>query len=134
MTSLLDYELHDLCREQFLSYDTKSYLPFIFSRSKYGKYSSITPRTYDLYTSPDTYKYCTDDINGIEAINIDTGSVYGGALTALGLSSRYLSDKLMPLLSYDSSSSQRSNRDKFHLRLIAFDSLGRFTTRTDSPA
>jgi hypothetical protein len=109
------------CEKLFNQYKSDWYMPFIFSRSPDASYAD--PR-YDRVdnVSVMSYNFFTDNINGIEAINIDTGAVYGGALTALGLSERYLTRNIMPVLTVKTSGGQRE--EKFQYRMIVFKKLG----------
>jgi hypothetical protein len=101
-------------------------LPFIFSRSpeagylEFGKtiHSSIEPHIHE------SFHYKTDSQNGLEAINIDTGAVYGQALTALGLSSKLLSQGGLVQLHVPIAGGQRSSSNKVKIRVITFDKLG----------
>jgi hypothetical protein len=59
----------------------------------------------------------------IQTVNIDTGAVYGGALTALGLSKEFLREGLMPVLTARTAAPRRAENEKVTLRLIWADFL-----------
>jgi hypothetical protein len=123
--SLADDEIETLYNKQFETFDGNLLLPFIFSRSDGAEYLPL-PKSHDTRRPSEAgYHYKTDNINGIEAINVDTGAVYGGALTALGLSASYLAEGKMPLLTVPTSKGQRQEATKFELRYLYFDKLGR---------
>ena len=83
---------------QFATYPVKSLPPFLFSRSPGARYESgewgdaregfktIGLHEAWLDLKPEFLRYRTYPEMGVEAVNIDTGAVTGGALTALGLS------------------------------------------------
>jgi hypothetical protein len=83
---------------QFRDYPAKAHLPFLFSRSPGA---SLKPFGHEsaksdlppgrLAAGAEAWFYETDGASGLEAINIDTGAAQGGALTAIGLTEKYLS-------------------------------------------
>jgi calcineurin-like phosphoesterase family protein len=108
---------------QFLTYDIASALPFLFSRFDKAQFLPPQPTGDIIVSQPiPCHHYLTDDVRGVEAINIDTGAVYGGALTALGLSPKYLNRGLMPFLTVPTCKSYRDCKTR--LQAIKFDKLG----------
>jgi calcineurin-like phosphoesterase family protein len=124
----------DHIKDQFEQFPKLTPLPFIYSRSPsksiyYNRKSLNVDREYNIrdlhnFTIFDNcIEYITCDKYGIEAINIDTGAVYGGELTALGLSRHFLSQNVIPIISYDVKSNQRDT-PKFLKKIIIFNKLG----------
>jgi hypothetical protein len=122
-----DHEIKKNHKNQFEKFDHSLFLPFLFSRSEGAQYRPDLNNRYQLVVGKrvELNRYVTDDANGIEAINIDTGAVYGGALTALGLSATHLAQNAMPLLTVSVADSQRDPRCKVRFRAIGFNKLGR---------
>ncbi|MDR0355950.1 MAG: metallophosphoesterase [Deltaproteobacteria bacterium] len=116
-------------------FDPEKLLPFLYSLSSEAGYQAAAnykgeplpkrPADYGPYGgAANSCRYACPAEAGVEAINIDTGAVYGGALTALGLSSKRLSLGLMPLITVQTSGGQRQSRNKAFLRTLAIDKLG----------
>jgi hypothetical protein len=131
----IEREAPDYCA-QFKRYPANDLIPFLFSRSpgafcqKLGK-GSFEGDLKRLGASDkwrlrlmDCYSCKTEGQNGIEAINIDTGAVAGGGLTALGLSSKYLSEGFLMSLVYPNDGNQRRKEQKVIKRAIKIDKLG----------
>ena len=97
----------------------------MFSRSKSAQYKPESGYRKVHHSSVDDNRYGDYDDAGVESINIDTGAVYGGALTALGLSADRLASKHMLLLTASVTKSLRTAHDKVECRAIGFPKLGR---------
>ncbi|MDR1165952.1 MAG: metallophosphoesterase [Deltaproteobacteria bacterium] len=123
-------------KEQFKVYRKDSYLPFAFSRTpkagyvaeykerpgkKFRKNSGEFGPYGDKRPCP---RYVCGDEQGVEAINIDTGAFFGGALTALGLSEKYLRNGLMPVLTVKSPAKDGTRDFKSRAGLIKIDHFG----------
>jgi predicted phosphodiesterase len=116
---------------QFARYQQDLRLPFLFSRSKESGYGAggqascvMPPGRGRLWGPIGDNSYLCGRQGGVEAINVDTAAVYGGALTALGLSATYLASGIMPLLTVRTSVGQRSPGDKVLARAIHAHRLG----------
>ncbi|MDR1165951.1 MAG: metallophosphoesterase [Deltaproteobacteria bacterium] len=121
---------------QFKIYAPDDYLPFVFSRTPESGYLGAFSPLGDRWggESDDSFgpysgerecpRYLCGEKWGAEAINIDTGAVYGGALTALGLSVRYLRDGLTPVLTVKSGGNARESEDKIQARIVKIDHFG----------
>ncbi|MDR0550220.1 MAG: metallophosphoesterase [Deltaproteobacteria bacterium] len=78
--------VHPTAKKIFQKYKLESRLPFLFSRDVMAGFTS-----FDDFPKGGVSTFECAPWAGVEAINVDTGSVYGGgALTALGLSSERL--------------------------------------------
>jgi hypothetical protein len=99
---------------QFLKFfQSPKDLPFLFTRSPWAGYNFEVKRQTEAYLvdrpeGPDNLSlnleaecihFDSGPSAGVEAINIDTGAVYGNCLTAIGLSPKYLAFGLIPVLS-----------------------------------
>ncbi|MDR2387387.1 MAG: metallophosphoesterase [Deltaproteobacteria bacterium] len=110
-------------QNQFIKYDFNSNIPFLFSRYPQAEFlapelnSKLLPGRSIL-----THHYITNQITGLEAINIDTGAVYGGALTALGLAPKFLKQGFMPFLSVPTCRAYQKSQAQ--LQALRFDKLG----------
>ncbi|MDR1546356.1 MAG: metallophosphoesterase [Deltaproteobacteria bacterium] len=145
------------CREQFDNYPSRGDWPFLFSRAPGAGYDAseessgghwIQCRSIFEHSDDEEYvknviKYhlaynagrhysCGSD-DGLEAINVDTGAVHGGALTALGLSSKYLARGLMPLITVKTSDNYRQNSHPLH-RIIHVSGFGGRRSRLKKPS
>ena len=121
---------------QFASYQADSLLPFLFSRSPEARYRLVdredAKRALSELNALDDWKRCdlppvgyqTADENGVEAINIDTGAVTGGGLTALGLSPKYLEGGFLLVLTCQTDGDQRSRRAKVAQRVVKINRVG----------
>jgi hypothetical protein len=124
---------------QFASFPEGLFLPFLFSLDPGAGFRSIdqhgkshrplggdVPRGLLAPFGQASYcfRYECGQTHGLEAINIDTGAVYGSALTALGLSRRYLEHGLMPILTVKTSGGQRSRDGKIMARSISVPKFG----------
>ncbi|MDR1110198.1 MAG: metallophosphoesterase [Deltaproteobacteria bacterium] len=124
---------------QFRAFPGHLFLPFLYSLSQDAGFTGIDAYGQSSRGPGDqvpksllepfgqarlSFHYgCGPDL-GLEAINVDTGAVYGGALTALGLSPRYLDHGLMPLLTVRTSGGQRSRDGKIMARSIHVAKFG----------
>jgi serine/threonine protein phosphatase 1 len=115
--SVANFTEEKIYDNQFMEYDYKLFLPFILS-----KYSKAEFQLLDTFYGHrvENYLYVNKDIRKILAINIDTGAVYGGALTALGLSSDLLAKGIMPLITIPMEGGQRQPENKLMFRIISF--------------
>jgi hypothetical protein len=131
----MEREAPDYCA-QFQRYPANDLIPFIFSRSPgafckkldKGRFEGALKRLrasskWRLWQM-DCYAYRTEGEKGIEAINIDTGAVAGGGLTALGLSSKFLREGFLMSLVYPNDGDQRRKQQKIIKRAIMIDKLG----------
>jgi hypothetical protein len=122
---------------QFRAHPYEFKVPFLFSRSETAGFENLTfgrgrmypeeAKKHDLgpfnqYTNCLCYR--THSQKGVEAVNIDTGAVYGEALTAMGLSARYLEFGLLPILTVPTSGSNRHEGKKIFMRVLHADNLG----------
>jgi hypothetical protein len=132
-----DPELSGKLGEQFRSYpDIPAPPPFLFSRSPgarlrrlpaqelLGELKGLGASNPWLQAARDAWSSETDGELGVEAINIDTGAVAGHALTALGLSPKYLKEGLLLALTYHNDGNQRNKRHKVNWRAIKASSFG----------
>ncbi|MDR0571397.1 MAG: metallophosphoesterase [Rickettsiales bacterium] len=79
----------------FNKYKNESRLPFLFSRDQNAGYSEIP----EINGKNENCVFSCGKHSSIEAINVDTGSVYrGGALTALGLSEKNMANNELVVL------------------------------------
>ncbi|MDR2141824.1 MAG: metallophosphoesterase [Deltaproteobacteria bacterium] len=97
-------------------------LPFLFSRSPWAGYDFEVRRPAAAYLvarpgprerlgldlEAECVHYDSGPTDGVAAINLDTGAMAGDCLTAIGLSQKYLSFGLIPVLS------SRLNSSFFH--------------------
>ncbi|MDR1165953.1 MAG: metallophosphoesterase [Deltaproteobacteria bacterium] len=130
-----EYSMGD-AYEQFKVYKADSYLPFIFSRTPKagykGKYEAPSGaksiKNSGEFGPYSAARYCPRYVcekwRGVEAINIDTGAFFGGALTALGLSAKYLRNGLMPILTVKRLEKDGKRVLKTRARLIKIDHFG----------
>jgi hypothetical protein len=120
---------------QFNEYKTESLLPFLFSRYPVARCLPMeagqaqkalegigAASLLDLKAAP--FCYATDNINGVEAINIDTGAVIGGALTAIGLSEKYLRHGWLIFFSCPTSGDNSRPENKLVKMLIKATAFG----------
>jgi hypothetical protein len=92
--------------DQFEKYDSEAYLPFLFSRGKGAGYRRrYSRKDVDSEYYKKSFRFDCGTEGALEAVNIDTGAVFGGALTALGLSSDSLERGQLPLLTVFTSGS-----------------------------
>ncbi|MDR1110200.1 MAG: metallophosphoesterase [Deltaproteobacteria bacterium] len=115
-------------RGQFEAFPAEMCLPFLFSVSPGSGYQ-ISGRERALKASHYgdfrvTFGYSCGDWPGVQAINIDTGAVHGGALTALGLSGRRLAHGEFTFLTAPTSAPQRGNSDRIMARTILVHDSG----------
>ncbi|MDR1875522.1 MAG: metallophosphoesterase [Synergistaceae bacterium] len=120
-TPTLGYEKYFLTRRrenlvedyasQFESYDAGGGLPFLFSRGKGAGYSQRCSSREDAESesSRNAFFNCGEG-GALEAINVDTGAVFGVALTALGLSTETLEQGQLPLLTAFTSGNNAAGR------------------------
>jgi predicted phosphodiesterase len=94
-------------------YRSQMDLPFLFTRSPWAGYDFKVRRPAKAYLSdrPESLNglglnlevecvhFASGPSVGVEAINLDTGAIIGHCLTAIGLSQKYLSSGLIPVLS-----------------------------------
>ena len=122
--------------DQFQRYPLESLLPFLFSRSPGARYEradlkmtlsalkSLGASRSWLRENPEAWNYLTEGQNGVEAINIDTGAVIGGGLTAVGLSAKYLGGGFLMSLMCPSGGNLRRRQEKVLRRIIKITRLG----------
>jgi hypothetical protein len=121
---------------QFASFPEADLAPFLFSRFPGARLSKVEPPERPpaaLVADPDSrgwwdhglhFAYETGGDLGVEAINIDTGAVLGGVLTALGLSERYLDEGYLVFLSCPSGGNRRQAQTKVFRRSVRISRLG----------
>jgi hypothetical protein len=121
---------------QFESFPAASLAPFLFSRGPSVRWETIQPAQAAkelalLGASSDwrgegleAMSYGADSPGGVEAVNIDTGAVLGGGLTALGLSPKYLANGWLLTLVYRNDGDQRRKFEKVIRRAIKITKLG----------
>ncbi|MDR0355820.1 MAG: hypothetical protein LBJ64_08830, partial [Deltaproteobacteria bacterium] len=126
---------------QFRNYPQSVHMPFLYGRhseSGYGDTENLGRFADNLwrmglddkdelsssFRSANLYKYETDGTNGVEAINLDTGAVYGGALTAVGFSPKHLKHGYLFVLTVPVASRQRVPNEKILHRVIHVDKFG----------
>lgn len=112
---------------QFEEYSPEACLPFLFSRGKgagytrkYTRAEIVRPSVYAKNVVP----FDCGEGGVVEAINIDTGAVFGSALTAIGLSDELLSNGEIFVLTVLTSGSQRDVKQPIR-RYIRVESLAR---------
>ena len=110
------------CAHQFEAYSPESCLPFLFSRGegagytrKYTREEIERPSIY----AKDIVPFICGEGGAVEAVNIDTGAVFGGALTAIGLSDELLANGEICVLTVLTSGSQRDVRQPIRRYLRA---------------
>jgi hypothetical protein len=125
----MDRDMYLSCHNQ-CNFILDSHLPFIYTHTRGAQYHTDVKITRIVkgLSIDDNQAFDTEGDNGIEAINIDTGAVYGGALTALGLSAESLENGVMPLLTVPTAGNQRNEKTKYKFRSIKFTKLGRKKT------
>jgi hypothetical protein len=119
----------------FRDYDPKSLLPFLFLRfpeASFEEYYDFqaradleslgAPRGWPRFEAAGGFRAKGE--LGVEAINVDTGCVMGGALTALGLSESLLSQGWLLVMSCQSGSNQRNGRGKILKRALKVWRMG----------
>ena len=84
--------------DQFAGFPRKALAPFLFSRSPGAVLKRLGGDWWDPWARNGRFEYATNGDLGVEAINVDTGAVAAGALTALGLSPGLLSEGLLATL------------------------------------
>ena len=122
---------------QFSNYPADEHLPFLFSRSPGARYAKLPyrealgqlerigpPWEWLKGLASSAWSYETWPGLGAEAINIDSGAVAGGALTALGLDERLLADGWLLCLICPSDGNQRVREIKVLKKLIKVNALG----------
>jgi hypothetical protein len=131
---------------QFKEYDPQSLAPFFFSRSPGARYESFPPQEarrelMSLGAGPAwlgsdlaAAAYPTTGELGVEAINIDTGCVVGGGLTALGLSEKYLEGGWLLSMVYEMGGDHRAKKEKVAKRAIKISRLGGVEGPVQRPA
>ncbi|MCL2009745.1 MAG: metallophosphoesterase [Synergistaceae bacterium] len=95
---------------QFEEYSPEACLPFLFSLGKGAGYAYRYTREEierPSIRSKDVVPFRCGEDGAIEAVNIDTGAVFGGALTAIGLSDELLTNGEIFVLTVLTSGGQR---------------------------
>ncbi|MDR1050966.1 MAG: metallophosphoesterase [Deltaproteobacteria bacterium] len=113
---------------QFESWPDGFFLPFLFALSPDavwpdGPAGAAPPGFLGPYGNAAGCRRYRCPPGTLRAVNIDTGAVYGRALTALGLSKKYLERGLMPLLTVRTSEGQRRPDSKIMARTILVEGL-----------
>jgi hypothetical protein len=122
-------------------YRSQQDLPFLFTRSPWAGYNfkvSLPVSAYlverpkglsesGLNLAAECVHFDSGPTVGVEAINVDTGAVYGNCLTAIGLSPKYMSAGLIPVLS------ARLNKPFSHNPSFRFIHVDGFGGRKISP-
>ena len=117
---------------QFSAFSEKDNLPFLFSRSPETALKMVYPQR-PLPAAPagrgwgrcwEDYDYPTTGDFGVEAVNIDTGAVEGGALTAVGLSPELLRDGWLVFLTCPTSADVARSGPKVIRRSVKVGRLG----------
>jgi hypothetical protein len=115
--------------DQFRRYEPDSFLPFIYSRSVLAGYMRKGWTNRDLIwpngteVSVDRNRALSMHVyecepGTVQAINIDTGAANGGALSAVGLSPKWLASDLIPVLSVKADDNQREKYHKVSMRAL----------------
>jgi hypothetical protein len=128
-----DFKVAKGCFSQFKNYPTDEGWPFLFSRTPGADWVEDRLTAKDKAVLSPFWREAElrrfrrdpsgDPQGGVEAINVDTGAVYGGALTAVGLSPKYLARGLMPILSISTYDGSRKPLNLFK-RLVRIDRFG----------
>ncbi|MDR0355330.1 MAG: hypothetical protein LBJ64_06295 [Deltaproteobacteria bacterium] len=77
-----------------------------------------------FYESHNLCEHRTDGTRGVEAINLDTGAVYGGTLTAAGFSPKRLAHGYLFVLTANVGGRQRDPKERIKSRVIYVDKFG----------
>jgi hypothetical protein len=122
--------------DQFSTFPLDALLPFLFSRSPGAGFETLDQGAFRgdfqasgiksgwLASEVEAFGFQTGPDHGVEAINLDTGCVSGGALTALGLSERFLAKGWLLTLAYLSDGDQRRKALKIKRRAIRVTRFG----------
>ncbi|MDR2387388.1 MAG: hypothetical protein LBE80_07390 [Deltaproteobacteria bacterium] len=85
-------------------------MPFILSDWPEARYKPSSAQ--GDYGASLLYQYPSPSFNSFKAINLDTGAIYGGALSALGLSAELLAQGRLLLMAAPTHRSQRQAEGK----------------------
>ncbi|MDR1110201.1 MAG: metallophosphoesterase [Deltaproteobacteria bacterium] len=126
------YSLEELRMEglhgQFEAFPSGTSLPFLFCDAPDSGYGRQGRETFEKGSPNGDFgnliDYGCDEGHGVEAINIDTGAVLGGALTALGLSDRRLADGHLLLLTVRLSAPQSDEGERVLDRTVHVGHFG----------
>jgi hypothetical protein len=118
-SNFINFTENKVYDRQFNRFDPTLNLPFILSDCHYSSYNRLIARSDPGVD--EKYQYLCPSFNDFKAVNIDTGAVYGGALTALGLSSQELAKGRLLLITVPTDRSQRQPKDKFSVRAITIN-------------
>ena len=110
--------------DQFAGFPRKALAPFLFSRSPGAVLKRLGGDWWDPWARNGRFEYATNGDLGVEAINVDTGAVAAGALTALGLSPGLLSEGLLATLACPTTVNVRLAKRKVLRRTVRVDRLG----------